>query len=104
MSFSRDDIDLESLQNRGSLRLILVDHHNLDRDVQLAPSVVAVIDHRPVDPTWTWYNVDRTLTIAGSCCTLIAEKLLLQAPNVLTPEIAMWLLGNNLFVLEENNY
>lgn len=93
MNISRDEIDLDTLQSIGSLQLILVDHHVLHQEIQLISSVIAVIDHRPPDPAWPWDNVDSTLNIVGSCCTLVADKLFSQAPHLVSPMIALWLLG-----------
>uniref|UniRef100_A0A1B6I6P8 DHHA2 domain-containing protein n=1 Tax=Homalodisca liturata TaxID=320908 RepID=A0A1B6I6P8_9HEMI len=90
----RDEIDLESLNRKGNLRLSLVDHHVLQpSDTGLVSSVVNVLDHRPQDPAWPWDNTDITLRIVGSCCTLVAEKLLTVAPDLVTPIVAVLLLG-----------
>lgn len=90
----RDEIDLMSLHNAGCLRLTLVDHHVLPpRDRDLASSVEAVLDHRPPDPAWSWPRADVTLRTVGSCCTLVAERLLSQAPQLLSPVLAEMLLG-----------
>ncbi|KAG8252727.1 hypothetical protein J6590_051176 [Homalodisca vitripennis] len=91
---SGDEIDLESLNRKGNLRLSLVDHHVLQpSDTGLVSSVVNVLDHRPQDPAWSWDNTDITLRIVGSCCTLVAEKLFTVAPDLVTPIVAVLLLG-----------
>ncbi|XP_054271265.1 exopolyphosphatase PRUNE1 [Macrosteles quadrilineatus] len=90
----KDEIDLCSLYDSNSLQLNLVDHHVLDGDYKrLQDSVLSVIDHRPQDPAWLWPQVDLTLQKVGSCCTLVAEKLLTQAPELVTPTVALLLLG-----------
>ncbi|XP_063889356.1 exopolyphosphatase PRUNE1-like [Scylla paramamosain] len=47
----RDEVNLSRLQDGGSLRVTLVDHHVLPpADAYLESSVVGVLDHRPLDP------------------------------------------------------
>lgn len=72
----RDDIDLEFLNSSGRLRLTLVDFHVFPpKDLALDSAVVEVIDHRPrAAPDRE--RVATTIELVGSCCTLIAEKLL----------------------------
>uniref|UniRef100_A0A1B6KJ61 DHHA2 domain-containing protein n=1 Tax=Graphocephala atropunctata TaxID=36148 RepID=A0A1B6KJ61_9HEMI len=90
----RNEINLEELNNKDSLKLILLDHHVLPpADAYLAASVVSVIDHRPHDPSWPWTSADVTLRSVGSCCTLVAEKLFSQAPDLVSPNVAILLWG-----------
>lgn len=87
----RDQLDLQALQRAGRLRLTLVDHNVLpssDRDLEGA--VVEVIDHRqqerepsPACPV--------TVEMVGSCATLITERIIQKAPEILDQQLAQLL-------------
>lgn len=90
----RDHINLKDLQSQGKLKLILVDHHALTFGNEfLHTSVVEVIDHRPQDPEWTWEDTEISLQTVGSCCTLIAHKMISTIENSITSQIAKLLYG-----------
>lgn len=76
------------------LELILVDHHTLpNEDIVLKPSIVMIIDHRPLDPAWLWSNIPLTIETVGSCATLVARNVLQKHPNILDAQISSLLQG-----------
>ncbi|KAM9782582.1 exopolyphosphatase PRUNE1 [Neosynchiropus ocellatus] len=86
----RDQMDLRALQQTGRLRLTLVDHNVLpssDRDLEGA--VVEVMDHHLLerDPS----SCSITVETVGSCCTLVAERVLQKGPEVLDQQLAQLL-------------
>ncbi|XP_020292190.1 protein prune homolog [Pseudomyrmex gracilis] len=92
----RDQINLQNVQNDAEkkLELILVDHHTLsNEDVVLKPSVVTIIDHRPLDPAWSWSNIPLTIETVGSCATLVARNVLQKHPDILDAQISSLLRG-----------
>lgn len=90
----RDQIDLRALSDAGKLQLTLVDFHVLTPDDEiLKPSVVEVIDHRPQELGWDWPGRRVTMEIVGSCSTLVARRVLEQAPGLLTSQVALLLFG-----------
>jgi len=94
--FDRDQINLRNLQNDTSkrLELILVDHHTLpNEDITLKSSVIAIIDHRPLDPAWSWPNVSLNIETMGSCSTLIARNILQKNPDILDAQLSSLLRG-----------
>jgi len=85
---------LQHLQNNKKLELILVDHHTLsDDDIALKPSVVSIIDHRPLDLAWSWPNVSLNIEIVGSCATLVARNVLQRNPSILDAQVLNLLRG-----------
>lgn len=91
---NRDTLDLQKLSLSGKLELILVDHHSLPPpDNWMKSFVVEVIDHRPQDVSWYWPQQLATIEIVGSCCTLIARKILEYNPSIFTPSICNLLYG-----------
>lgn len=96
LTFDRDQINLQNLQNDAGkrLELILVDHHTLpSEDITLKPSVIAVIDHRPLDPAWSWPNVSLNVETVGSCSTLVARNVLQKNPDILDAQLSSLLRG-----------
>ncbi|XP_026279117.1 exopolyphosphatase PRUNE1 isoform X1 [Frankliniella occidentalis] len=93
----RDQIDLAALRDSGRLRLTLVDHHALpERDRALADSLVAVIDHRPLDVEASRAfppGMDLDVRTVGSCASLVAERILRQAPHLLDAQVANLIRG-----------
>jgi len=92
----RDQIDLQNVQNdvNKRLELILVDHHTLmNEDIVLKPSVVTIIDHRPLDPAWSWPNVLLNVETVGSCATLVARNVLQKNPDILDIQLVSLLRG-----------
>jgi len=95
-TLDRDQINLQNVQNdtNKKLELILVDHHTLaNEDIALKPSVVTIIDHRPLDPAWLWPNVLLNIEIVGSCTTLVARNVLQKNPDILDTQLSSLLRG-----------
>ncbi|XP_070692309.1 exopolyphosphatase PRUNE1 isoform X2 [Pempheris klunzingeri] len=91
----RDQLDLRALQRAGRLRLTLVDHNILPRsDSDLEAAVVEVIDHhlleRPPSP-----SCPVTVEMVGSCATLVTERIIQKAPEILDQQVAELLYGLN---------
>ncbi|XP_069584864.1 exopolyphosphatase PRUNE1 [Ranitomeya imitator] len=89
----RDEIDLGGLYEAGQLVLSLVDHNVLPRaDSFMEDVVTEVIDHHVVDRSSS-RNCRVTAELVGSCTTLVAEKILREAPHILDPQVASMLRG-----------
>lgn len=89
----RDEIDLYALHQAGLLTLILVDHHVLPKnDSALEESVAEVIDHRPIEQKHC-PPCHVSVELVGSCATLVAERILQGAPEILDRETAALLHG-----------
>ncbi|XP_073423085.1 exopolyphosphatase PRUNE1 isoform X2 [Dendrobates tinctorius] len=87
----RDEIDLGGLYEAGQLVLSLVDHNVLPRaDSFMEDVVTEVIDHHIVDRSPS-RNCRVTAELVGSCTTLVAEKILREAPHILDPQVASML-------------
>ncbi|KAG7282970.1 hypothetical protein CRUP_028487 [Coryphaenoides rupestris] len=89
----REQLDLLQLQKTGRLALTLVDHNVLpssDRDLEGA--VVEVIDHRLLErePSSSCLI---TVEMVGSCATLVTERIVQNAPEILDPQLALLLYG-----------
>uniref|UniRef100_A0A3P9HZS4 Prune exopolyphosphatase n=1 Tax=Oryzias latipes TaxID=8090 RepID=A0A3P9HZS4_ORYLA len=87
----RDQLDLRALQRAGRLRLTLVDHNVLpSSDSYLEEAVVEVIDHRLLErepnPTCSV-----TVEMVGSCATLVTERIIQRAPEILDQQLAQLL-------------
>ena len=73
-----DDVNLDRLQQDNLLKLTLVDH-NVPTESQrdLVPSVVEIVDHHQDDTSDVYdKTVERTISLVGSCATLIAVDFL----------------------------
>ncbi|XP_063109078.1 exopolyphosphatase PRUNE1 isoform X2 [Cavia porcellus] len=89
----RDEIDLDALHQAGLLTLILVDHHVLPKsDAALEEAVAEVIDHRPIDQKHC-PPCHVSVELVGSCATLVTERILQGAPEILDRETAALLHG-----------
>ncbi|XP_075186024.1 exopolyphosphatase PRUNE1 [Anomaloglossus baeobatrachus] len=89
----RDEIDLGGLYEAGQLALSLVDHNVLPRaDSFMEDVVTEVIDHRAVERSQS-RKCRVTAELVGSCTTLVAEKILREAPHILDPQVASMLRG-----------
>ncbi|XP_024618589.1 exopolyphosphatase PRUNE1 isoform X3 [Neophocaena asiaeorientalis asiaeorientalis] len=89
----RDEIDLHALQQAGQLTLILVDHHVLPKsDAALEEAVAEVLDHRPIDQKHC-PRCHVSVELVGSCATLVAERILQGAPEILDRQTAALLHG-----------
>ncbi|XP_021121575.1 exopolyphosphatase PRUNE1 isoform X4 [Heterocephalus glaber] len=89
----RDEIDLHVLHQAGLLTLILVDHHVLPRsDAALEEAVAEVMDHRPIEQKHC-PPCHVSVELVGSCATLVTERILQGAPEILDRETAALLHG-----------
>ncbi|XP_036128669.1 exopolyphosphatase PRUNE1 [Molossus molossus] len=92
----RDEIDLHAMHQAGQLTLILVDHHVLPKsDAALEDAVAEVLDHRPMEqkqsPPCPPCHV--SVELVGSCATLVTERILQGAPEILDRQTAALLHG-----------
>ncbi|XP_012825337.1 exopolyphosphatase PRUNE1 isoform X1 [Xenopus tropicalis] len=84
----RNEIDLQTLYESGHLVLTLVDHNVLPRgDSYLEDVVAEVIDHRHLERPAA-LNCKVTSELVGSCTTLVAEKIIHGAPEILDLQLA----------------
>ncbi|XP_077012204.1 exopolyphosphatase PRUNE1 isoform X3 [Tamandua tetradactyla] len=89
----RDEIDLHALHQAGQLTLILVDHHVLPKsDAALEEAVAEVLDHRPIEQKHC-PPCHVSVELVGSCATLVAERILQNAPEILNRQIVTLLHG-----------
>ncbi|XP_052586142.1 exopolyphosphatase PRUNE1 isoform X1 [Peromyscus californicus insignis] len=89
----RDEIDLPTLHQAGQLTLTLVDHHVLPKsDAALEEAVVEVLDHRPIEQKHC-PPCHVSVELVGSCATLVAERILQGAPEILDRQTASLLHG-----------
>ncbi|XP_013365368.1 PREDICTED: protein prune homolog isoform X2 [Chinchilla lanigera] len=89
----RDEIDLYALHQAGLLTLILVDHHVLPKsDAALEEAVAEVIDHRPIEQKHC-PPCPVSVELVGSCATLVTERILQGAPEILDRATAALLHG-----------
>ncbi|KAM4735319.1 exopolyphosphatase PRUNE1 [Anableps anableps] len=84
----RDQLDLRALHTAGRLQLTLVDHNVLpSSDTDLEGAVVEVLDHhrpeRKPSPT-----CPVTVEMVGSCATLVTERIIQKAPQILDQQLA----------------
>nr|XP_040020376.1 exopolyphosphatase PRUNE1 isoform X2 [Gasterosteus aculeatus aculeatus] len=87
----RDQLDLRDLHRGGRLRLTLVDHNVLPRsDSDLEGAVVEVIDHH-LQERASSPSCPVTVEVVGSCATLVTERILQKAPEVLDQQVAQLL-------------
>ncbi|KAM9489332.1 exopolyphosphatase PRUNE1 [Clarias gariepinus] len=86
----RDEVDLHRLQN---LAITLVDHNVLpEADRTLENAVVEVIDHHRLDRTES-SSCPVTVEPVGSCATLVTERIVQKAPELLDQQVAQLLYG-----------
>ncbi|XP_016047383.1 exopolyphosphatase PRUNE1 isoform X2 [Erinaceus europaeus] len=89
----RDEIDLHALHQAGWLTLILVDHHVLPKnDAALEETVAEVLDHRPIEQRHC-PPCPVSVELVGSCATLVTERILQGAPEILDRQTAALLHG-----------
>ncbi|XP_049736359.1 exopolyphosphatase PRUNE1 isoform X1 [Elephas maximus indicus] len=89
----RDEIDLHALHQAGQLTLILVDHHVLPKsDTALEETVAEVLDHRPIEQKHC-PPCHVSVELVGSCATLVTERILQGAPEILDRQTAALLHG-----------
>jgi exopolyphosphatase len=94
--FLDDNVPMEQLFEQQRLRLNLVDHNTLKpRQAHLSAAVERIVDHH-ADENREYPLVrkeDKLVTVAGSNATLIAEKFIAAGDNIISPELATFLLG-----------
>uniref|UniRef100_A0A8C5WLP5 Prune exopolyphosphatase 1 n=1 Tax=Leptobrachium leishanense TaxID=445787 RepID=A0A8C5WLP5_9ANUR len=89
----RDEIDMESLYESGRLVLTLVDHNVLSSaDSFMEDVVTEVIDHHTLERR-TAPSCRVTSEPVGSCATLVAEKIIRGAPDLVDLQLASLLRG-----------
>ncbi|XP_029802468.1 exopolyphosphatase PRUNE1 isoform X3 [Suricata suricatta] len=89
----RDEIDLHALHQAGQLTLLLVDHHVLPKsDAALEEAVAEVLDHRPIEQKHC-PPCHVSVELVGSCATLVTERILQGAPEILDRQTAALLHG-----------
>lgn len=87
----RDQLDLRALQRAGRLQLTLVDHNVLpSSDSHLEGAVVEVIDHHVLEREPS-PSCPVTVEMVGSCATLVTERIIQKAPEILDQQIAQML-------------
>ncbi|XP_075994984.1 exopolyphosphatase PRUNE1 [Genypterus blacodes] len=92
----RDQLDLRRLQRAGRLRLTLVDHNVLpSADSDLEEAVVEVIDHHRMEREPS-VSCPVTMEMVGSCTTLVTERIVQKAPELLDQQLAQLLYGTML--------
>ncbi|KAJ3598202.1 hypothetical protein NHX12_001713 [Muraenolepis orangiensis] len=89
----REQLDLLQLQRTGRLALTLVDHNVLpSSDQDLEGAVVEVIDHHLLEREPS-SSCQVTVEMVGSCATLVTERIVQKAPEILDPQLALLLYG-----------
>ncbi|CAM9789771.1 unnamed protein product [Ectocarpus sp. 8 AP-2014] len=100
-----DELDLHALQAEGRLRLTLTDHNAVSGGLSgLGDAVVEIVDHHAdlgEHPSVQGSSRDVAFeandgggkALVGSCCTIVAERMLDQAPALLSSDVAQLLLG-----------
>ncbi|KAM4629984.1 exopolyphosphatase PRUNE1-like [Polymixia lowei] len=89
----RDQLDLAGLHDDKRLDLTLVDHNVLPcTDSGLEGAVVEVIDHHQLERT-TSSSCPVTLETVASCATLVTDRILTKAPEILDRQLALMLYG-----------
>ncbi|XP_068426004.1 exopolyphosphatase PRUNE1 isoform X2 [Clinocottus analis] len=87
----RDQLDLRALHRAGRLRLTLVDHNVLpSSDSDLEAAVVEVIDHHLLERDSS-PSCPVTVEKVGSCATLVTERIIQKAPEILDQQVAQLL-------------
>ncbi|XP_014330752.1 exopolyphosphatase PRUNE1 [Xiphophorus maculatus] len=87
----RDQLDLRALRRAGRLRLSLVDHNVLpSSDADLEGAVVEVLDHHQAERTRS-PTCPVTVEMVGSCATLVTERIIKVAPQILDQQLAFLL-------------
>ncbi|GAA6232427.1 protein prune homolog isoform X1 [Lates japonicus] len=87
----RDQLDLRALHRAGCLQLTLVDHNVLpSSDSDLEGAVVEVIDHHLLEREPS-PSCPVTVETVGSCATLVTERIVQKAPQILDQQLAQLL-------------
>ncbi|XP_038137104.1 exopolyphosphatase PRUNE1 [Cyprinodon tularosa] len=87
----RDQLDLRALHTAGRLRLTLVDHNVLpSSDADLEGAVVEVLDHHQLERKAS-PSCPVTVEMVGSCATLVTERIIQKAPQILDQQLAQLL-------------
>ncbi|KAG7474445.1 exopolyphosphatase PRUNE1 [Solea senegalensis] len=87
----RDQLDLRALHREQRLHLTLVDHNVLSSsDSDLEGAVVEVIDHHLLERKLL-PSCPVTVETVGSCATLVTERIVKEAPDILNLQLAQLL-------------
>lgn len=87
----RDQLDLKTLHRAGRLRLTVVDHNVLSSsDSELEAAVVEVIDHHLLEREPS-PSCPVTVEMVGSCASLVTERIIQKAPEILDQQVAQLL-------------
>lgn len=90
---SVEDIDLDTLNNNGNLRIVLTDHNKLgSHQEKYKDAVIEILDHHADEGEYS-SNVKADIRPVGSACTLVAERYLAEAPELLNESTGTLLLG-----------
>ncbi|KAK3718987.1 hypothetical protein QZH41_013155 [Actinostola sp. cb2023] len=88
-----NEIDLKAMKDHGKLSVTLVDHNIIPvHQAFLNDVLVEIIDHHK-DEIPSSPNYSKTIELVGSCSTLVAEKVLRIAPDVLDAQATSLLLA-----------
>ncbi|CAM6123107.1 unnamed protein product [Calypogeia fissa] len=78
-----DQINLQYYHRFGNLKLVLVDHSKLAAHQEtLQDAVIQIVDHNLVQELYSWVPTTDIQQV-GSCCTIIAERFVAEAPHLL---------------------
>ncbi|CAM9723317.1 unnamed protein product [Discosporangium mesarthrocarpum] len=102
-----DEVDLAALHAQDRLRLSLTDHNAISGGLTgIGDAVVEIVDHHldtgkhlqvQGESRDIAFNVGAEIgqgkALVGSCCTMVAERLLATVPDRVTPDLARLLLG-----------
>ncbi len=87
------DVNLDSLFKKGNMRLVLVDHNKISVSLErFKESVVEILDHHADDGDYP-RNAEIDIRPVGSSCTIVAERYLDEAPDIIDFSIGTLLLG-----------
>ncbi len=90
---SVEDVDLDSLYEKGNMHLILTDHNKLGAHQEMfRDAVTEILDHHVDDGDYPG-TAKTDIRPVGSTCTLVAEKYLAEAPASIDVSIGTLLLG-----------
>lgn len=79
-----DQISLQYYHRFGNLKLVLVDHSRLaPHQETLQDAVIEIVDHNLIEELYPWVPTTDIQQV-GSCCTIIAERFVVEAPQHLS--------------------
>lgn len=79
-----DDVPLEQLCSEKRPSVFLVDHNKLSpSQTCLMPFVTGIVDHHEDESNASFGDIEKTIEMAGSCCTLVVRKVMNERPEIL---------------------